>query len=208
MQRCLEHAADRRCSLVQLDATKDGVALYARLGFRPSHLVGTCRGRIEPPQDEARQVDSPDGVTTAPVRPADLAEMTALEARALGANRQALLSELIEGGRGTACRDASGDLGGFLLYREGFHSVQVGPLIARDEKTAGTILRAAFRDICSRAPECEVTMTVPLYNEAMLEELKRWGLPVTPRLTRMFRGWRQLQAREDMVYALSGPEKG
>jgi ribosomal protein S18 acetylase RimI-like enzyme len=246
MQSCLEHAAARRCTLVQLDATMDGVSLYARLGFKPTYLVGTCRGRIAPPEGGTGRVDPPAGqnlaplrpgdlaeaaaagLGLAPVRPGDLAQVVALEAEALGANREALLRELVGGrvagdraagdrtagdraagpGRGTVCRSPAGELAGFLLYRPGYHSVQVGPLIARDEVVAGELLRAVFRDICARSPECDVTLTVPLNNQAILAELRRWGLPVTPRLTRMFRGRRRLQAREDMVYALSGPEKG
>ena len=230
MQRCLEHAAARRCTLVQLDATSDGVSLYARLGFKPEYLVGTCGGRIVPPEEEAEAAEGGKGLERgeglgrlelAPVCAGDLPELAALEAEALGANREALLRELLLGlrvGRRTAavargsggmvCRGSSGELRGFLLHRPGYHSVQLGPLIARDEAAAAQVLRATFREICSRSPECDVTLTVPLYNHAMLDELRRWGLAVTPRLTRMFRGRKRLQAREDMVYALSGPEKG
>jgi predicted GNAT family N-acyltransferase len=220
MQRCLEHAASRRCTLVQLDATNDGVSLYARLGFKPDYLVGTCRGRIVPPLD-GEAAGKPAPMEISPVAATDLPELAALEAEALGANRQALLEELVARsaggaaaggevltGGGMACRSASGALQGFLLYRPGHHSVQVGPLIARDEDTAARVLAATLQAICRQAPHCEVTLTVPLYNRAMLEQLRCWGLPVTPRLTRMFRGHKRLQAREDMVYALSGPEKG
>jgi GNAT superfamily N-acetyltransferase len=227
MQRCLDHADSRRCTLVQLDATRDGVSLYARLGFRPVHLVGTCRGRIVPPHGEAGALGGPSGrgvggggpssgeargsdCALEPFRRRDLEEIAALEAEALGANREALLRELVERedcGGGT-CRGPEGMLAGFLLYRPGHHSIQVGPLIAREEEAASCALRSAFREICAESPQCDVTLTVPLYNEAMLSELRRWGLPVAPRLTRMYRGIRRLQAREDMVYALSGPEKG
>jgi GNAT superfamily N-acetyltransferase len=281
VQSCLEHAATRRCTLVQLDATRDGVSLYAHLGFKPTHLVGTCRGRIEPPEGGHVRSDSSAGLgVTArrrgepvqrgetaevvaglrltPIRPGDLAEVAALEAEALGVNREALFRELVGGesaghpaggraaggrasgghptggraggardaggrdstgrvadpgllssqGGGMVCRSPEGELTGFLLNRPGYHSVQVGPLIARDDVTAAQLLRATLGEICARSPECDVTLAVPLYNEAMLGELRRWGLPVTPRLTHMFRGRRRLQAREDMVYALSGPEKG
>jgi len=229
MQRCLEHAAARRCTLVQLDATSDGVSLYARLGFKPEYLIGTCRGRIVPPEgaeglgsaESLERGEGAESLELAPVCAGDLPELAALEAEALGANREALLRELVGGlpagrragqvapGRGgMVCRGSSGELRGFLLYRPGHHSVQLGPLVARDEAAAAQVLRAAFREICGRSPECGVTLTVPLYNQAMLGELRRWGLPVTPRLTRMFRGRKRLQAREDMVYALSGPEKG
>jgi GNAT superfamily N-acetyltransferase len=237
MQRCLDHAASRRCTLVQLDATRDGVSLYARLGFRPSHLVGTCHGRIVPPVDELVAAGEPrqgaprrgaavgraagaggagnpnassSGHTLTPAGRRYLQEIAELEAEALGTNRQALLRELVEpeGPRGLVCHGPSGQLLAFLLYRPGHHSIQIGPLIARDEGAALVTLQSAFREICGRNPACDVTLSAPLYNEAMLAELRRWGLPVSPRLTRMYRGRQRLQAREDMVYALSGPEKG
>lgn len=215
MQRCLEHASARRCTLVQLDATKDGVSLYARLGFKPAHLVGTCRGRIVVPPDApgAGRTGADGPLSVAPVRPNDLAELAALEAEALGASREPLLRELVAdpGGRGcggTVCRRASGELAGFLLHRPGHHSIQIGPLIARDGEAAAALLETTLHGLCARSPACDVSLTVPLYSRIMPGELRRWGLPVTPRLTRMFRGWRRLQAREDMVYALSGPEKG
>jgi GNAT superfamily N-acetyltransferase len=223
VQRCLDYAASRRCTLVQLDATKYAVSLYARLGFKPDQLVGTCRGRIVPPEGgtEAENLTEAEarreGLSLAPVSRRDLEELAALDSQALGADREPLIRELVIGRgageparatRGTLCRSPSGELEAFLLCRPGYQSVQVGPLIARDELAAAEVLRAAFREICGRAPQCDVTLTVPLHNQGMLAELRRWGLPVTPRLTRMFRGRKRLQAREDMVYALSGPEKG
>ncbi|MBN1836694.1 MAG: GNAT family N-acetyltransferase [Spirochaetales bacterium] len=252
MERCLDHASGRRCTLVQLDATSLGVSLYARLGFRPDYLVGTCSGRIVPPEGEAAVGEPSEGqpavgkpanagrspgLVLAPVRLEDLAEMVALEGQAVGANREALLRELVGNpagerpvpergvrrvseaggqtsgkaacpGRGMVCRGPAGDLQGFLLYRPGHHAVQVGPLIARDDAAAGQVLRGTLRKLCGSVPECQVTLAVPLYNQGMLAELRRWGLPVTPRLTRMFRGRKRLQAQEDMIYALGGPEKG
>jgi hypothetical protein len=53
-----------------------------------------------------------------------------------------------------------------------------------------------------------VILTVPMNNSGIQKLIRSSGLSVDPRLTRMARGRKRLHAREDMVYALSGPEKG
>ena len=210
MRRCLEHAAQEGASLVVLDATRDGVALYGSLGFRPEFLVGTARGSISQASLAAEPAAGEGGCEIRRITARDLEAVVSLEASALGAVREALLQHLIKEhpGRGFVCRDEAGRLHGFVLYRRGFHSVQVGPVIARDDECAGLLLRGAFSDLVSEGAETPVALTIPMNNPGMQRIIRRWGLAVDPRLTRMSRGQKRLHAREDMVYALSGPEKG
>ncbi len=207
MTRCLQYCAEKDCNLIVLDATREAVSLYGHMGFRPEFLVGTVRGKVK------RQNIEPGKGADLEVRRIDLKDLDAivsLEACALGAVREALLYHLVKQypGRGFVCYKADRQLAGFVLHRPGFHSHQVGPMIARDDETAECLLSATFSDLCPAGGEVSVALTIPMNNSGIQQLIRDWSLRVEPRLTRMTRGRKRLHAREDMVYALSGPEKG
>ena len=208
MNRCMQYGDERKCSLIVLDATREGVSLYGRLGFRPEFLVGTAQGRIS--EQILAQLGAPGYLEVRRVRHRDLEAIVTLEAEGHGAVREALLVHLVKEhpGRGFVGFAPEGELQGFVLYRRGYHSVQVGPMIARDDETAAALLRSVFSDLISAGDEAAVILTVPMNNPGILKLIRSCGLSVDPRLTRMTRGHRRLHAREDLVYALSGPEKG
>jgi len=207
MKRCLEYSAKTGCNLNVLDATRDGVSLYARLGFQPEFLVGAARGKVS---RKAGQTDAHPDFNIRRIEVKDLDRIVSLEACALGAVREALLHQLVKQnpGRGFVCHNSEGNPEGFVLHRPGFHSHQVGPLIARNDEAAELLVQEAFADLEPTRGEAAVILTVPMNQAGMQKILRARGLRVEPRLTRMFRGRKRLQAREDMVYALSGPEKG
>jgi predicted N-acetyltransferase YhbS len=208
MTRCMDYSAEMKCGLNVLDATREGVSLYGRMGFRPEFLVGTAQGRIS--ERTLAQLEASGDTEVRRIRQRDLEAVVTLEAEAQGAVREALLVHLLKEypGRGFACSNPGGGLGGFVLYRRGYHSVQVGPMIARDDETATALLRSAFSDLVSAGRPAPVILTVPMNNSGILKLMRSCGLSVDPRLTRMSRGRKRLHAREDLVYALSGPEKG
>ena len=207
MNRCLEYSSERGCNLIVLDATREGVSLYGGLGFRPEFLVGTAQGKVKVQNVEARKGT---GSELRRIELKDLEAVVSLEACAQGAVREGLLHYLVREypGRGFVCFDPEGRLKGFVLYRRGYHSVQVGPLIARGDEEAECLLNAALSDLTDTSEEVPVVLTVPMNNPGMQRLIRSHGLSAEPRLTRMTRGQRRLHAREDMVYALSGPEKG
>jgi hypothetical protein len=207
MARCLDFSAEMDCSLIVLDATRDGVSLYSGLGFRPEFLVGTAQGRVKAPNVE---VAGGAGPVVRRIESKDLEAVVSLEACALGAVREGLLHHLVKEypGRGFVCYNPEGQLQGFVLYRRGYHSVQVGPMIAQSGEMAERLFNAVFSDLADTGEEFPVVLTVPMNNSGVQRLLRSYGLPVEPRLTRMTRGRKRLHAREDMVYALSGPEKG
>jgi len=208
MARCMQYSADRQCSLIVLDATRDGVSLYGRLGFRPEFLVGTALGRIS--ERTLAQLEAPEDLEVRRIRGTNLEAIVNLEAEAQGAVREALLVRLVKEhpGRGFVCFAPEGGLRGFVLYRRGYHSVQVGPVIARDEETANALLRSTFSDLVSAGDQAPVVLTVPMNNSGILKIIRSCRLSADSRLIRMSRGRKRLHAREDLVYALSGPEKG
>jgi GNAT superfamily N-acetyltransferase len=207
MTHCLQYSSEKNSNLIVLDATRDGVSLYGRLGFRPEFLVGAARGRISGP---ASGVPERARLELRRIEVKDLDAIVSLEACALGAVREALLYHLVKQypGRGFVCHNREGELTGFVLHRPGSHSFQVGPMIAQDDQTAECLLSAAFSDLLTKEKEASVILNVPMNNQAMQQLVRDWSLKVEPRLTRMSHGRKRLHAREDMVYALSGPEKG
>jgi predicted N-acetyltransferase YhbS len=208
MTRCMQYSAERQCSLIVLDATRDGVSLYGRLGFRPEFLVGTARGGIS--GRSSAQLKAPANLEIRRIEAKDLDEIVSLEASASGAVREALLVHLVREypGRGFVCHGEGEQLAGFVLHRPGFHSHQVGPMIAVNDEVAEGLLGAALSDLLSTDKEVPVILTVPMNNPGIQQLISSCGLSVVPRLTRMTRGRKRLHAREDMVYALCGPEKG
>ena len=207
MKRCLEHSVQKGCNLIVLDATRDGVSLYAGMGFRPEFLIGTARGTVS---RKALPTDTHRGPKVRRIKAKDLDPIVSLEACALGAVREALLYQLVKQnpGRGFVCYNVEGNLEGFVLHRPGFNAHQVGPVIARNDKAAELLVQEAFTDLEPGHGGAAVVLTVPMNQPGTQKILRTWGMTVEPRLIRMSRGRKRLQTREDMVYALSGPEKG
>lgn len=207
MKRCLEHSVQKGCNLIVLDATRDGVSLYASMGFRPEFLIGTARGTVD---RKVLPAGPHSGLKVRRIKAKDLDPIVSLEACALGAVREALLYQLVKQypDRGFVCHNLEGNLEGFVLHRPGFNAHQVGPVIARNDKAAELLVQEAFADLEPGGGEAAVALTVPMNQPGTQKILRTWGMTVEPRLTRMSRGRKRLQAREDMVYALSGPEKG
>ncbi len=206
MRRCLEIAREGGAEAIQLDATADGVPLYHRLGFRGDTMIGTVSGRPAPaePVRPALELRDPR-VEVRSARLADLPAVLELDRDAVGVDRQSMLEPLLaeqpECGF-VALRE--GKPLGYLLHRQGHHSTQVGPLIARAPVAAHQLLRAAFHRLAGG----RVTLTAPMASLHCQELLRLWGLECNPRLRRMRIGPAMLQQREEMIYALSGPEKG
>ena len=209
MERCLEHGERECCRRFVLDGTSQGAPLYASLGFREAFAVGTANGR---PRADARQAPiGPEPAETAGLlirrmEARDLDEVAAIEAGAQGADRRKLFEVLLEQnpGRGFVCADRHGELEGFVMYRPGHHSTQIGPLVARGLISATGLLRSAFSDTRGN----DVTLTIPLSNGHTLRLIEEWGLEAEPRLNRMCRGSDPTDAGTDMIYVMSGPEKG
>lgn len=131
MQAVLAEAGGREC---RLTATEDGRPLYENLGF-------TATGRIGQYQGMARALPAPGGVSEA--APAALPEIAALDRAATGMDRAALLARLMAEGPVLLLRDGGG-LRGFAACRRFGRGHLAGPLAARDDAAAETLMRAAI----------------------------------------------------------------
>jgi GNAT superfamily N-acetyltransferase len=132
LERCIDTLKNAGVVPV-LDATPAGREVYAPLGFRDGWPItrwrrtGAAPAALVPAQAPGARA----------LHERDWPALRALDARAFGCDRRALLERLRERSRGFACVCKSeGVLRGFLLGREGRVATQLGPIVAEDEATA------------------------------------------------------------------------
>jgi ribosomal protein S18 acetylase RimI-like enzyme len=182
---------------VALDATPAGRPLYERLGFRAERelvrLTRSDRFCLETCQVLSQQ--------TCPV-----SEIAALDRRALGADRTALLRALrqrapevaylaFDGGRPVA----------FCLGRHGSRLSQLGPVVAETLEQAIAVCRQALAAWEGRA----AVLDVPASQETFLAWLREVGFEAQRPFTRMAYGAPLPQPTgQARTYAICGPEFG
>ena len=126
-QRALDYCDGRETRLV---ATRDGLALYEKLGF-------AVTGRIAQHQAVAHVASEGSAVVWADAT--DLPALVDLDRRATGMDRAALIERLAQIGRLALLR-RDGDVVGFGSLRDFGRGVVVGPVAARCEATARMLI--------------------------------------------------------------------
>jgi GNAT superfamily N-acetyltransferase len=176
----LELAGARGVRSVKLDATDQGRALYADLGFIDEQPIERWQGR---PRSSAQA-----GVETAP------SALFTLDFAAFAADRSRFLNTL-ESPFVTA--------GAYAMSRPGAQAHYLGPCVARDPASAARVIQAT---LTTHAEEPWFWDILPA-NESALELAKQLGFAPIRRLTRMVRG-EPVHGDESMVYAIAGFEAG
>ena len=132
LDRAIAELRDR--SLVPtLDATPAGRPVYERMGFRPIEALTRWRG----------QGGGSTLSTLPPVQ--DVRDIAELDRAAFGADRSAVLADLLGRQRAVSRRDPRE--GGFLLSRPGRTATHVGPVVARETDTALGLLESGLAAI-------------------------------------------------------------
>jgi GNAT superfamily N-acetyltransferase len=179
-----------------LDATPLGQPVYEKLGFTPFWTFR--RWRLEASGGMVQGVR--------PLRPADWPELLALDETANGIPRERLLralaTRLPEAARVAV---AGGRIEGFALGREGRLAPQIGPVVARDGRSAQRLIAAALA-----ALPAGQSVVIDLADTQT--ELAAWlaGRGVTPQrpFTRMAVGAEPLPGNAALIVAPIGPEFG
>lgn len=201
-----------------LDATDAGRRVYGPLGFQPVHGLQRLRAeRIEPGAPglgrcRPRRLRTERIVEAAPradvtVRSIEERDWTAIEAldrRAFGAGRMALLRHL--GARQPArAMVASGPAGvaGFVLARDGREALQIGPVVAKDAGTAIALTAAALAG--AGGPVCIDAIEGHGAYAAWLADA---GFVTQRGFTRMILGRRTPFGDPGLICAAAGPELG
>jgi len=174
-----------------LDATPAGREVYRKAGF---HDTWSFSRFFCPPEKRGgakRRAVSRQEMWSVP----DLS----LDRAAFGADRSAVLRALQE-----RLPDAAfGGRNGFVLGRDGREANQIGPLVARDEGTALTLLEQAVDAVGT-----------PLYVDVVdhAPKLQAWlqshGFGIQRPFTRMVHGGSRAPGDESLVYLVAGPELG
>uniref|UniRef100_UPI003100C351 GNAT family N-acetyltransferase n=1 Tax=Neorhizobium sp. EC2-8 TaxID=3129230 RepID=UPI003100C351 len=115
---------------LRLIATSDGLPLYEKLGFGKT-------GTIFQHQGVAAKVPMPDQTETA--AGTDIAQITAIDREAFGADRSALIAKLAEIGEFAVIR-RNGKIAGFACIRTFGRGEVVGPVVAADIEDARALV--------------------------------------------------------------------
>lgn len=124
-------------SQVRLNATREGMPLYAKLGFAEIDKVEQHQGVPVLPDVES-------GSNAALLRPMaqdDLAAIAALDEGESGRSREGMLQALAQVGKGLVA-EHDGQLLGYALARPFGRGHVIGPVVARDEQLARSLVRA------------------------------------------------------------------
>ena len=187
-----ESAKSGRTSI--LDATPSGREVYRQEGFKDTW--GFKRFSLSAPLREDSQEKN-----IRKIDPDDWPQILELDLRAFGADREVVLRNLAQ----RLPQAALVNDGGFVLAREGREATQIGPLVARDQRSARDLLAAALRQINS-----------PVYLDLLdaRQETRMWleerGFALQRPFTRMVHAQGRAVAPGDssLVHCPAGPELG
>lgn len=185
MTRCLAQA-DAAGWQTRLDATPDGAAVYAPMGFRAADELVRWR----------RPATTLEGVSTREER---IGALLALDREALGLDRSAILNEL-------ASRPESavwGDADACCLVRDGRRARHLGPLHGRDP--------VAVADLLGRVTSAEPgELVIDAYTNRgrTRAALRALGFAAERSFLRMARGGRLPGSVPGIALAGAGPEYG
>jgi ribosomal protein S18 acetylase RimI-like enzyme len=185
-----------------LDATPAGRSVYQPLGFHDGWPITRWR-RVE--RGAAIHDIGGDAATSVrPLREGDWRELAALDARAFGADRTAVLRRLQSRSKGFACvAERTGRVAGYLLGRDGRQATQVGPVVARDPGVASALLAHALARI-----DGPVLLDVLDRHTAVPPQLTSAGFAVERSYIRMALGCETAFGDADLMTAIAGPELG
>jgi GNAT superfamily N-acetyltransferase len=175
-----------------LDATPAGREVYRQEGF--GDTWGFKRYALKEKTHPGKNQD------VGAIRESDWKSLLELDAVAFGASRERLLRTLAR--RLPRAALLAGKKG-FLLGRDGSEAVQLGPLVAWDERTALSLLSQALRAI-----EPPLYVDVVDHAPALREWLEAHGFRFERPFTRMVRGAERAPGNEKLLFLVAGPELG
>ena len=187
----------RGFDVVGLDATPQGVPVYARSGF-------TDRSGLARMQRAAGVTADSGGPSReiVPMTAADLDVVAVCDRRVFGADRAALLRWAFAQAPEYAWRLAGpGATTGYLFGRHGHVSEHLGPLVAEAADAAAKLLVAA----AAARPQAAFTIDVP-DRPGWIQALSRAGFALERPFRRMILGDAPTLGEPDRVFASLGPE--
>jgi predicted N-acetyltransferase YhbS len=205
LRAALDYLRGAGVPVVKLDATPAGRPVYEALGFEAESLVERWAGEARRERRDATVIES-DNTPAVEMGAASRPELFALDRRAFGADRSALLDSLIAEAcvAPLVCVAPGGGLKGYVLARRGTAAAYVGPLVATDSAAATALLDAVLGRLAGR----RVYVDLNTRFESGAHALTARGLARQRELIRMSYGGRSRAVTSAAVFAIAGPEVG
>jgi len=191
MNAAIDEAGTRTLQLV---ATKAGLTLYQRCGFREVAGIAQHQG---PPAAEIPAVQLPPDTVLRPPSPDDLASMCNLDTAASGADRQNLIRAVLEWGTGGVLAVRDGRPIAFALARRSGRGTVIGPIVAPDESLAIALIASQLKINRGLA-----RVDIPTDALKLAEWLEVAGIPCVDRVTVMIRGEMPKRSSNERVFGL------
>jgi len=188
LTQALTDADQMRIETVKLDATDQGRPLYEKMGFR-------CEQAVE---RWSRPGSGHTLSAAAPVEEPPAKDWRVADHRAFGADRSELLERLARRSQPPLFIEGS-----YLLTRPGRQTRYLGPSVCKTPGTARTLTERALGIAVSHGWSWDLFPK----NRNAVATAQDLGFAPARHLQRMVRG-RDLQAREDTIYAIAGLELG
>jgi GNAT superfamily N-acetyltransferase len=180
--------------VLQLVATKAGLTLYQRCGFREHHGIGQHQGTAMQIPAFAPLRDT--ALLTVSI--ADLEAVCDLDATAFGANRRQLISAVFNDGRGGGVlARRNGRLAGFALARQSGRGTTIGPVVAEDEALAVALIAHQLNTNGSFT-----RVDVPADATQLADWLEAAGIVCVDHVTSMVRGNVREERTQARVFGL------
>ena len=180
---CIDYL--NRCGVqcIKLDATPLGKTLYDTMGFVDEWTMTRWRGVVTGgPSKKNAEID--------------LEEIAAWDEKAFGVKRSELMAKLAADCETVVLKGV-----GFAMRREGSRAYHLGPVVAKNSKSAIKIMEALLRP-------GEVIIDVPDRNEAVAHWAQGKGLVAERQLKRMRLGPAAPADAPETLIAIAAPEVG
>jgi GNAT superfamily N-acetyltransferase len=190
VEKALYHVKLQGVTTVRLEAVRDAVSLYERLGFTPEFESLRMKGESEGTYEEYSNI-SFDMVE----------EISLFDTPHFGASR---IHYLKRGFTLSTIKmmEKNPVITGYIMARHSA-SHKIGPCVAEDEG----IFEHLLTDALSRL-DGPVSIGIPACNATGVDVLKHHGFTITNASVRMVWGKREYGGNPEKIFAIGGPEKG
>lgn len=195
MQVALEYLSNAGIATIKLDATPAGRSVYESLGFKEEALIERWEGIAGTPPVVRSRMDA----TTR-------SEALTFDEHAFGADRSKLIEMLIDDSyvAPPIARGSDSRLGGYALARRGTSAAYIGPLLARDQTMATTLLDGLLSQMAGERVYIDLNAN---FEEGRSILIGR-GFAKQRDLIRMSNGNESKAGLSTTIFAIAGPEVG
>jgi GNAT superfamily N-acetyltransferase len=194
---------EKRGLVAGLDATPSGRQVYLPLGFEDVYGLQRLHGTD---LHAGEVVKTPDGMTISPLNAEDTDALVAFDVPRFGGERRAILAHLTSrqpGNSWIAKVDATNEVAGYALGRDGRECRQIGPLVARSEDLAIALASRAVQALAG-----PVYIDVADRHQSLNAWLAARGFAPQRPFYRMYKGRTQPFDDPACIFAIAGPELG